>query len=324
MEDALPHKTPGSQPAAIDDPYATNTCDTYDLDVLIVTYNNEGHISSALQSIARQSGIRATYFVQDNGSKDSTVSCINRLAKNLGLNLHLIVDETNPGYAAAINVLLQRSSSEYVLVLNPDTLSASSVDETTISRLCKVASISDIGLVTPRLLTHAGLLDKACRRREPTVSRSLATFATKLAPGMGFFERWGYNYLYQSDTGQYSVDAINGAFMLTTRRKIEVTGGMNERFWMYGEDLDWCRRFRVHGFHNTYVGDSVWIHLKGGSEGGRRGRRTQIAFLNSMSTYYEIHHPGRWYAPMRLAVRVTVGLAVFATSVRHRKATSTK
>jgi len=285
----------------------------YSVDVVLVTFNNSGQILEAIDSVCLEAGIDISFYIQDNGSTDNTVREIRQYRMPPDVDLHLEVDDTNPGFAKAVNAQISKGQSQFVLVLNPDTCRLETTPKRLISELCELASGATVGLVSPRLVTESGLIDPACMRREPTVPRALATFAGKILRSETIL-KLGYNYLGASH-GPVEVDAINGAFMLAQRSKIEAVGLLDERYWMYAEDLDWCRSFRARGYRNLVSYDSEWVHLKRGSEGGRRGIRTQIAFYRAMSKYFSKHHSGLAYAPMRLLVTGLTEMAVlFATS----------
>lgn len=282
----------------------TRTDQTHQIDVLVVTYNSASHVAAALSALKAQTGVAIRLFVQDNGSVDDTEEVVRSVAARLGIPLDTTVDRSNPGFATAVNHLIGKSSSDLVLVLNPDTGATSKTVPATLGLLCGIALQPGVGIVSPKLETSDGTMDRACMRREPTLLRSACTFASRLA-GLGWLARWGYN-LPEPSAGPLEVDAVNGAFMLVERAKIERVGLMDERYWMYAEDLDWCRAFRSAGYVNICAADLVWQHVKGGSEEGRRGSRTQMAFLTAMSSYYEKFYPGLRHLPGRVLVRTIV------------------
>lgn len=283
------------------------------VDVLVVTYNSASHIEGAIAALKSQVGIEVRLFVQDNGSVDDTVSLLHSFAERSEIPLELTIDVSNPGFASAVNALIAKSSADLVLILNPDTGAASSTTPTTLRALCDIARNKKTGVVSPRLETSEGTLDRACMRREPTLFRSACTFAAGV-PGLRGLSRWSYNI---PDPGprQIEVDAVNGAFMLVERSKIPKVGLLDERYWMYAEDIDWCRSFRSAGYTNICAAEFVWQHVKGGSEEGKRGARTQAAFTRAMSLYYDKHHQGWRHTPSRLLVK---GLVWAARSAPRR------
>ena len=107
------------------------------------------------------------------------------------------------------------------------------------------------------------------------------------------------------------VDAINGAFMLTRREALDVVGLLDERFWMYGEDLDWCFRFQAAGLPIYYWPGVTVVHAKGGSSGRARSWNTNLAFHSCMWLFYRKHQ----YRRASPVVNALVWLAIWAKFV---------
>ena len=137
-----------------------------------------------------------------------------------------------------------------------------------------------------------GTLDPACKRGEPTLLASLAyQFGLDLRfPGIVRFSKYRAGHVGTSEVAP--VDAVNGAFMLIRRSAFDASGGFDERFWMYAEDLDLCRNIRQKGRIVLYRGDLRATHLKGACSGDRRSRKANAAFYHSMVLYYR-----KWYGP---------------------------
>jgi GT2 family glycosyltransferase len=271
------------------------------IDVVIVTYNSSRHMEACLGSLAAQEDVELSVWVQDNGSTDGTVELIARLGGELPFKLSLDEDPTNPGYAVAVNRQAVKGNGDFLLVLNPDTHAEDGTDTRVLADLCQLARLPVVGFVTPLLCTETGV-DRACARREPTPMRAGATFAHK-ATSSGLFERLGYNVPVSYESGLKEVDAINGAFMLVDRRRLKTIGLMDERYWMYAEDLDWCRAARDHGLVNVCDTSNRWAHAKGGSEFGKRGERTAKEFKHSMVLYFDKYYSAPYYAPIRSIAR---------------------
>jgi N-acetylglucosaminyl-diphospho-decaprenol L-rhamnosyltransferase len=190
----------------------------------------------------------------------------------------------NLGYAAGINLALERlpASTPYVLLLNPDVM----VERETIgSVLDALDSESDVGAATCRLLLPSGDLDPACRRSEPTLVTALAKQLgiSRLYPGNRILGR--YNLTYLDPDVSYDVDSGTGAFLMLRRRALQDAGGrLDERYFLYGEDLDLCRRIREAGYRIRYWPAVTALHVKG--SGRIRDGRTTRHFYRAMWTYY--------------------------------------
>jgi GT2 family glycosyltransferase len=170
-----------------------------------------------------------------------------------------------------------------VLLLNPDTEVFEGVVDSSLERIGKDPSI---GMVGCRLVTGSGALDHACKRSFPTPIAALAHFT-----GVGRHDRaprslsqYRAGHLGEYEAGE--VDAINGAYMLVRREALLDVGPLDEGYWLYMEDLDWCRRFWQSGWKVFYEPSGTALHIKGGSSGGRRSLRQEVAFHRGMGRFY--------------------------------------
>jgi GT2 family glycosyltransferase len=190
----------------------------------------------------------------------------------------------NLGYAAAINLALERlpTTTPYVLLLNPDVM----VERETIGSVVGVLEADpQVGAATCRLLLPSGGLDPACRRSEPTVVTALAKQLgiSRLFPASRSLGRYNLTYLDPDDP--HDVDSGTGAFLMLRRGALQAAGGcLDERYFLYGEDLDLCRRVREAGYRIRYWPETTALHVKG--SGRIRDARTTRHFYRAMWTYY--------------------------------------
>ncbi len=226
----------------------------------------------------------------------------------------------NLGYAAGINLALERlpPSTPYVLLLNPDVL----VERETIGSVVDALGAEhEIGAATCRLLLPSGELDPACRRSEPTVVTALAKQlgVSRLFPGNRILGR--YNLTYLDPDLPHDVDSGTGAFLMLRRRALQEVGGrLDERYFLYGEDLDLCRRIRAAGYRIRYLPAAIAHHVKG--SGRIRDGRTTRHFYRAMWSYYRKW--GRFRSnPLVLAglsgMLVALGSAELARNAVRRK-----
>jgi GT2 family glycosyltransferase len=189
----------------------------------------------------------------------------------------------NVGFSAANNLVLRRTGADAVLLLNPDTeLRAGTLD----AALARLWSEPRIGMVGVKLVTESGALDHACKRSFPTPLAALAHF-TGIGRGEGAGGRLGqYRATHLGDDEPGEVDAVNGAFMLCRTEAVREVGLLDEGYWLYMEDLDWCHRFWDAGWSVFYEPAGVALHVKGGSSGRRRAPRQEIAFHRGMGRFY--------------------------------------
>ena len=252
----------------------------------------------------------------DNASRDDT-----GYAVATGFPwVQLIVNRTNAGFARAINEGLAFARGEYLLLLNPDTV----VPAGTIGRaVAELAARPRVGMLGCKLVRPDGSFDHACKRGFPTVLSALYYF-TGLAgrfPGSPRFAQYTAAHLGIDETGR--VDAINGAFMLVRRAAVDEVGELDERYWLWAEDLDWCHRFWENDWGVLDWPEVEVLHLKSASVGEHRSLRLNFAFHRSIWLFYKKHHAPHRSAALSALVAFGVwskflGSAV-ANAVRVRR-----
>lgn len=262
----------------------------------MVTFGQKAIVLRCLEPIVEHSAT-ASVCVVDNGSRDGTPEAIAECFPTV--ELHLRPD--NPGFAVSTNVGIRAGLAPYVLVLNPDTWVPPETIEHLLTVLKKTPTVAVIGC---RLHTADNSLDHACKRMIPTPTQALRYFLGRILPGIKVS-----TYLAPEipDDAISPVDAINGAFMLIRRSAIDQVGMLDERYWMYGEDLDWCTRFRKAGWQVYYDGRVSALHLKGASSNGRRSWKLNFEFHRSMWLYFNDHIRPTSSAPTALMVKAGIG-----------------
>jgi len=258
-----------------------------DLETIVVSHGAEGLLRRCLRSLREHPAAGETRVtVVDSGSPDSTPEMVEREFGEVRL-----IRCPNVGFSAANNLALRESEAAAVLLLNPDTeVYAGTLD----AALAKLRSDPAVGVVGAKLLTESGELDHACKRSFPTPLGALAHFT-----GVGRRDSAGaslsqYRATHLGEDEPGEVDAVNGAFMLCRAEAVREVGPLDEGYWLYMEDLDWCRRFWDAGWKVFYEPAAVALHVKGGSSGARRSPRQEIAFHRGMGRFYR-----RFEAPRR-------------------------
>jgi len=250
-----------------------------DLEVVIVSHGAEGLLRRCLRSLElhpASGAMRVT--VVDSGSPDATPEMVEREFPAVRL-----IRRENIGFSAANNVVLREDAAAAVLLLNPDT---EVYAETLDAALARLRSEPRIGMVGCKLVTESGELDHACKRSFPTPLGALAHF-TGIGRGDGAASSLSqYRATHLGDDEPGEVDAVNGAFMLCRAEAVREVGLLDEGYWLYMEDLDWCRRFWQAGWKVFYEPAGVALHVKGGSSGERRAARQEIAFHRGMARFY--------------------------------------
>ena len=252
---------------------------TLDLEVVIVSHGAEELLRRCLRSLAAHPASGAARVtVVDSGSPDSTPEMVEREFPEVRL-----IRRENIGFSAANNLALREAGAEAVLLLNPDTeVNAGTLD----AGLARLRSDPEVGMVGVKLVTESGELDHACKRSFPTPLSALAHFTGvgRRDGASGALSQYRATHLGDDEPG--AVDAVNGAFMLCRTEAIREVGLLDEGYWLYMEDLDWCRRFWAAGWQVFYEPAGVALHVKGGSSGARRAPRQEIAFHRGMGRFY--------------------------------------
>jgi O-antigen biosynthesis protein len=281
------------------------------LSIIIVNYNVRDFLHHALVSLQKaMKGIRGEIIVVDNASDDGS----NEMLRRRFPGVQLIASKSNLGFAKANNLGLKRARGKYLLLINPDTL----VQEDTLRVMLKFFEESpDVGLAGCKILNPDGTFQLACRRSFP---RPWAAFTkmvglSALFPGSRLFGSYNLSYLSPDET--YEIDAVSGSFMMLRRACYEQVGGLDEDFFMYGEDLDWCYRIQQAGWKNYYVHSTQIIHYKG--ESTKRSNLDEIRmFYQAMHLFVQKHVSGSRMLGLsiRLAITISSRLAMVKALLR--------
>jgi GT2 family glycosyltransferase/lipopolysaccharide/colanic/teichoic acid biosynthesis glycosyltransferase len=285
-----------------------------DLSIILVNYNVRGFLENALVSLQKALEIPLTsgerisseIIVVDNASDDGSVELVRRKFPHV----QLIANSDNVGFARANNIALKETRGRYILLINPDTV----VQEDTLKIMIEFFDAHpDVGAAGCKILNPDGTLQLACRRSFPSpwVSLTKTSGLSLLLPQTKLFGR--YNLTYKDPDATYEVDAISGSFMVVRRSVYEQVGGLDESFFMYGEDLDWCYRIQKAGWKIYYVHETQIIHYKG--ESAKRSDFDDVkTFYDAMSLFVEKHLSGSLvlHVLLRLGIILRRGLAFLA------------
>jgi N-acetylglucosaminyl-diphospho-decaprenol L-rhamnosyltransferase len=289
--------------------------------VVIVSHGATGLLRNCLRSLREHppatGGMRVT--VVDSGSSDGTPDMVAREFPEVGL-----LRRGNIGFSAANNLVLRASEAPALLLLNPDTeVYAGTLD----AALARLEADSRVGMVGVKLVLESGELDHACKRSFPTPLGALAHFAGvgRSEGASGALSQYRATHLGDDEPGE--VDAVNGAFMLCRGEAVREVGLLDEGYWLYMEDLDWCHRFWDAGWKVFYEPAGVALHVKGASSGGRRRPKQEIAFHRGMARFYRRfdapdHNP-LLNAAVYAGVYLKLALALLRPSLHPRRTAST-
>jgi len=231
--------------------------------IVIVTYNSEAEIGKCLRSVfAQQDSVRQRIIVLDNASTDSTVTVLREEFPDV----ELIESKTNLGFAAGVNLAASRAEAEYLLLLNPDTIILDHAVDTIFEFARKNPAH---GIYGGRIVNSDGSTDPMSCWGQPSLW-SMASFAlglTTLFRHNAFFDPESLGS-WQRDTIR-EVGAITGCFLLANAELWRRLDGLDERYFMYGEDVDFARRALSLGFRPILCPEARLLH-----EGGRSSSTT--------------------------------------------------
>lgn len=250
--------------------------------VIVVSWNASGFLRACLQSI-RTADPRyiAEVIVVDNASSDGSPEMVEREFPEV----ILVRAGSNLGFARANNVGMERATGDVFALVNSDAL----VHERCLENLEQhLRDHPGVGMVAPRVIGSDGSLQKTSRRLPGLWN----TFCRTLALDSLLPDAWpfpGYELSVQQHARLHHAQALSGCFCVIRRVAAEDVGGLDEAFFFYGEDLDWCKRLRDAGWKLAYVPQATATHFGGGSS-AQAPLRFSIEMLRATLRYWRKHH----------------------------------
>lgn len=282
-----------------------------DVSILILNYNTRELTINALRSVYDSiTSCRFEVILVDNASKDDSIPHIQAEFPQVTL----ILNQENVGFAIANNQAMRVAQGRYVLLLNSDTLIQSDTLETMLQFMDKHAEVGAAGC---KLVLQDGSLDKACKRGFPTPSASFyyAFGISKLFPHVPRFNQYQLGYKDPDDA--YPVDCLVGAFMFVRRAAIDQVGMLDEEFFMYGEDIDWCYRIKQAGWVNYYYPKTQILHLKGASS-RRKPVKIVYEFHRAMWLFHRKHYQQRYSFIVNVLVYAGIGVKLALALLKNQ------
>ncbi len=245
------------------------------ISVIIVTYNSEGIISFCLDSILKSTIYNEIeIIIVDNASEDGTLY----LLQKYSTDICTIINEDNLGFSVACNQGASNATGDFLMFLNPDCI----VEETTIARLWTEANKVKIGIVGPLLIDGGG-------RVLPETAREIPSFKGSVNKLLGSpFTRYNQYYRPIEKDRTFIAPVLSGACMMISRQVFIEHGGLDERYFMYGEDIDMSVRIYNSGYKNVCVPSARVIHFKGESTEKEKLEYSH-RFYNAMRLYVDKH-----------------------------------
>jgi len=268
-----------------------------EVDCVVVSYHSAADLPTCIDSLTSQEGISTRVVVVDNLSSDDSVET----ARQRGCAV--IANDSNRGFAAAVNQGLQQGSAPWVLILNPD---AQMAPGALCALLKRAQAEATVGCVGPHTLNDDGT-EYPSRRSFPNI----VTAAVHGLLGSVWSANPATRRYHADDTPRDQssvVDWVSGSCMLLPRRAWESVGGFDERYFMYVEDMDLCLRLRRAGWKTVYEPTATIMHSRGQSSRHRPLRSSLHHHVGAARFYWR--SASRWHRP------ITWPLAVLALTIR--------
>jgi N-acetylglucosaminyl-diphospho-decaprenol L-rhamnosyltransferase len=262
-----------------------------DLSIIIVSWNVADLLKACLDSIfAVSTALQIEIIVVDSASSDNTVS----MMREHYPRVKLLVQSENVGFPRGNNIGLKAASGRHLLLLNPDTEIIGDALATLVSYL---DSNPHVGIIGPHTLNSDGTT-QSTKRRFPTLTVGFfeSTWLQKYAPKM-VMHRYYADDVADGEIGE--VDWVQGSALMARRDVYTQIGGLDEGFFMYSEELDWCKRAKQAGWGVVYVGNAQITH-HGGRSSAQIAAQKHIYFHQSKLRYFHKYHG--WLAAQTLRI----------------------
>jgi GT2 family glycosyltransferase len=265
------------------------------LDIIIINYNSTDLLLRCLESVYDHiKKISLNVYVQDNHSRDG----IDRVSL-LFPQVVLTKNSYNMGFARAVNRGLEQGSAPHILILNPDSVLR---DGSFGSLLQYMEQNPDVGIVGPRILNDDGSVQGSARTFPTPFSALFGrnTFLTKWFP-KNPMSRKNVVTSRGEGTAPMEVEWVSGACMLAKRKALDDVGPLDEHFFMYWEDADWCKRMGKLGWKVVYFPKASIVHYVGGSS-EKLVIRSVLEFHKSSYYLFRKHSNSRFHYLMPLVL----------------------
>lgn len=277
------------------------------LSVIIVNYNVRYFLEQCLHSVFEAGhGIEMEVFVVDNNSVDGSGAMVKEKFKEVVY----IENKENVGFSRANNQAIQQSTGQYILLLNPDTI----IEEDTFSKVISfMDERPDAGGLGVKMVDGTGKFLPESKRGFPKPSAAFYKIfgLSALFPRSRVFGTYHLGYLDKEKI--HSVEVLSGACMLIRKKIIDKIGGLDEEFFMYGEDIDLSYRIVKAGYKNYYFPETRIIHYKGEST-KKSSLNYVFMFYNAMLIFARKHFSpkNKWLfsALIRLAIYFRASIAI--------------
>ena len=294
-----------------------------DLSIVIVTWNVRDLLENCLASIYRETrGISFEVFVIDNGSKDGTAQMVSSKFPTV----KLIRNTENKGFSYSNNLGIRKSRGRFILLLNPDTLI---FRDTFLDTLIFMEHHPECGIAGIHLLNRDYTHQDSVRRFPKFLDQALILLKLHLvfsqSRAMQRYVEKDFDYLvdeYGEDKGEKNFEEVNqvmGAYFMVRREVFQKIGLLDERFFVWMEEVDFCKRAYDAGFKIYYTRDAKAMHYYGAAFKQISSLRKQMIFAHSIRRYFIKHHGIAQYALIAFLSWISVALAAVIQITRAKE-----
>ena len=259
-----------------------------EISVIIVSWNCRQMLADCINSLREQlPGDASEIIVVDNASSDGTAAAIRQGFPGV----KVIESTSNLGFARGNNVGLEASCGRYVFLINPDVI----VGNGCISRMLQyMEQHPDVGVLGPKILGRDGAVQRSCMRTPSLWNQLCRTLALdRITKKSRLFGGYLMNDFQHDELRE--VDIINGCFWMVRRTALEDVGPLDARFWMYADDLDWCRRFSLAGWKIVFFPEAEAVHYGGESSRNQAPMFSYIEMQRADLQYWRKYHGSASY-----------------------------
>lgn len=257
---------------------------THDVSIIVVNWNTRDMLRDCLRSIGVQTNRDHEIIVVDNASGDGS----SRMVKEDFPKIRLITNDRNLGFAAANNQGIAIATGRNILLLNPDTLVLDGAIDTMIAWL---DDHPDVGCVGCQVMESETEIQQTCFTDPGPLHILLAETALyQLVPRWRFLG--SHVYSWWDRRTEMDVDVVSGMFMLVPRRVIDRVGVLDEAYFVYTEEADWCRRIRQAGYRCVFAPVARILHRDGGGKSTSQIKASMYIQLEKSKLIYNHKHYG--------------------------------
>lgn len=254
-----------------------------DLSIIIVNWKVKNLLEQCLDSIFRYKGeYNLEVFVIDNNSDDGSAAMV----QNSYPQVNLLALDKNIGFGSANNIAIDKTTADYIFLLNPDSQISRHFLKDVLSYM---NAHPEIGMLAPKIYNQDGTLQESIRRTPDFKSQALVLLKLiNVLPNNKILSRYLYrDFDYNKEQ---SVEQIKGAAMLIRKNVFDQIGKFDERFFLWFEEVDLCKRAKDAGILIKYFPKAYVIHQGGKSFSRESTLRKQLYFNKSLIYYFSKHH----------------------------------